>query len=146
MSIHELTELADVLPTSAGARILLQNYFLKNNISKETRTSSELPLATNSTSSVTPTMTLTLMPQQAFDMTASLDREVSMNNNKLTSSSQAPIENAIHPSLTKTSSVNDSQEIRIFNTSYDEEPAKKIQRIETVIDTVENMVVCRIFT
>lgn len=135
ITINRCPEVTEVIP-SIGARIALQNYFLNNGLCEETKTPSELSLASTSTPSVTPTLTLALAPQEIFDMTIPLDNEASINSN-----AQTCTENATQPSLLKASSVNDRQNIIILNTSYNDEPAKKIQKIETV----DNMMVCTIF-
>jgi len=125
MVINRSPELAEIIP-SIGARIALQNYFFNNNSAKETKISSQLSMIPISTPSVTPTLSLALTPQKMFDVT-SLDNETPININ-----TQVPIENIIQSLHVETPSVNDTQNIVLLNTNYDDEPPEKIQRIETM--------------
>jgi len=125
MVINRSPELAEIIP-SIGARIALQNYFFNNNVAKETKTPSQLSVIPISTPCVTPTLTVALTPQKMFDVT-SLDNETPVNIN-----TQVPIENIIQSLHVETSSVNDTQNIVLLNTNCDDEPPKKIQRIETM--------------
>lgn len=128
MVVNRCSELTEVIP-SIGARIALQNYFANNDLDKETETSSHISVASVSTPSATPTLTLTITPHDIFNAAMSLDKD---ENILMNSDIEASIENIEHiESNLKT----DTQNIVILNSS-DNEPLKKMQRIETV----DNMV------
>lgn len=129
MVINRCPELAELIP-SIGARIALQNYFSKNDSDKEIEISSELSMTSVSTPSVTPTLTLALTPQEIFNATMTFDEK------PIQSDIEASIENIRQPLLVKACPDNDTQNIVILSSSPDNEPAKKIQGIETV----DNMV------
>lgn len=133
MATNRCPELVEVIP-SVGARIALQNYFFNNDLSKRTNAPSELSLASTSTPSVTPTLTLALPPREIFDTCMTLDKEVPISND-----TEISTENAMQTSFVESPSVNDTQNIVIINTTCEDEVAKKIRRIETA----DNMV-CKI--
>lgn len=121
MSTHRCPELTEVI-SSVGARIALQKVF-SNDICEETNVPFELPVASTSTSAVTPT--LTLASQDMFDVIE--NNEMSINSDIETS-----LEDDVQSSEETIVKTSDTQNMIILNTSCDNEPARKKQKIETV--------------